>query len=466
MKISPVFVFLFGLTSMGMAEESGLRGLQGNSNGNGNGSGNGNGNGNGPPNDEDPEFIQDDQLPPGLVNNPNAAVGVDFKQGKKPKVQKLPKINKNHLKIRGLDNKLILLNLDEAQRVNVFSPDRFTPSADGTFVTDKKTGEVVPLTTFHVANDGANVVFGTDFESNLFHVRIAPEAAAEEQAVRGQVQNFQHLSMDGADYLVGYSDDDVDLTNAPSYGELLDQEDKIPDDLPSPEVKQNQGKRRVQNQGKRRVQATSSVTLFGKTCTSWDWLDVAITTDSKFVSSYPSHLSRVQAIFTEAAEIYWKESCVRLYIWTYENTVTSPNWYWESYPQYTDSSGCSDWGALDLLQWNVQNYHNNIYRDAWHMFSGSKFLDGSVIGCAYIDVCQNNNLAFGANYMTFTTSLRWQAVLFAHELGHNLGLNHLPSTNGYWVMEPIINNAIFDLHPTNAVTVNNKVVQSSSCGWF
>lgn len=44
------------------------------------------GNGNGPP-----EFLRNNQLPAGLVNNPSTAVGVKFKAGKKPKVQKLMK---------------------------------------------------------------------------------------------------------------------------------------------------------------------------------------------------------------------------------------------------------------------------------------------------------------------------------------------------------------------------------------
>ena len=100
-----------------------------------------------------------------------------------------------------------------------------------------------------------------------------------------------------------------------------------------------------------------------------------------------------------------------------------------------------------------------------HLFGGRDFSDGSVIGCAFYSNC-NKDWGYGVNHMTFTSDLRLQAVLFAHELGHNLDLPHLPNTYGYWVMEPIINSAPYDLNPGNADTVKNKILGRTDCGWY
>jgi hypothetical protein len=70
------------------------------------------------------------------------------------------------------------------------------------------------------------------------------------------------------------------------------------------------------------------------------------------------------------------------------------------------------------------------------------------------------------NGVAFTTNLRLQAVMFAHELGHNLGLNHLSTTGGYYVMEPAVNFAPYGFSPTNEVAVRDKVVYNSNCGWY
>jgi len=413
-------------------------------------------------------------------------------------------MNMKNPKIRGLDNKIIKLDIEEAERINVFDPQQYELSEDGTYVTDIATGETIPLTVFYLENDGARVVFSTDEDNNLIHVRIVSENGDQEEDTDiTQVQNFQSLVVDGTTFLVGYPDVDIDLSNVPPYGEPAVAENPIPDDLPTPESEQHQGNRRAQANN-------SPGTAFGRTCSSWDYLGVAITTDSSFASRYPSHLSRVQAILAEAVEIYWRESCVFIYLSHYENTVTN-SWYWESYPQYTDSSGCGDFGALDMLQWEARNFKQNVYRDVWHMFTGNNFADGNTAGCAYYNGCGSKDYGYGIERMTFTTSLRLQAIDYAHvsaeniplrntytiynvqhssayvtfsfvctshafppfslsciaqELGHNLNLPHLSNTNGNYVMEPYINYAPYDLTPSNANSVRNLVLGSSVCGWY
>jgi hypothetical protein len=65
--------------------------------------------------------------------------------------------------------------------------------------------------------------------------------------------------------------------------------------------------------------------------------------------------------------------------------------------------------------------------------------------------------------MAYSTNLRMQAVLFAHELGHNLGLPHLGTQDGKWVMEPSVNSAPWDFTDTNAADIRNSVV-FGGCG--
>jgi hypothetical protein len=72
---------------------------------------------------------------------------------------------------------------------------------------------------------------------------------------------------------------------------------------------------------------------------------------------------------------------------------------------------------------------SNEYHDEWHLFSGADF-QGGTIGCAYVNSCHDYDWGYGVNEMPYTTSLCQQAVLFAHELGRNLGLNHAITTNG------------------------------------
>lgn len=251
-----------------------------------NGNNNGNGHGKDDDNDSMPEFLTDGELPGELVGNPSQTVGVDFKAGKKPKSQKLPGFaNKKSVIIRGLDNKPIKLDLESSERVNVYHPDQYTLSDDGTHVTDNETGEVIQLTTFFATDKKNNfeVMYSLDEQGYLNYARVTPKGSDEEgpeseedfeleMERKGAIQNFQLL--DGTDILVGYEDDDIDLTNAPSFGDVEMPEDvtESGDDMED----------EVNGERRRRMQRTDAVTAYGKTCYAWDFLTVRITTDRKF----------------------------------------------------------------------------------------------------------------------------------------------------------------------------------------
>ena len=447
-----------------------------NDKGNGNSNGNGNGKGKGKEDgDFMPEFLSYNNLPQGLLNNPSQAVGVDLKAGKVLRGQKTPNLTgKKKATIRGLDDKPIKLDLATAERINVYHPNQYTVSRDGSYVTENETGKEIQLNVFY-ASDHKNqfdVLYSLNEYGYLTDARVSPKVSGdgpgrkddvemELHKNKGKIQNFQRL--DNTNILVGYMDEDVDMTNAPSLGDV---------DIPKEDSEMEEGEEGNTRRNRRRTQATSTATRFGKTCTSWDWLDVRIATDKKFKDKYSDHTSKAQAVFAEAAEIYWKESCVWLYMWHYESTVGNPNWITPN-GQHLDTrlsgstthSGCNGYGVLDIFGETARANQPNVYRDAWHLFSGANF-SGNTIGCAALNVCKSVSSGYGVNQITFSTSLRLQAVLFAHELGHNLGLSHLSSTPGNWVMEPSINFAPWDLTNNNAKNVRNKVVESSACGWY
>ena len=117
----------------------------------------------------------------------------------------------------------------------------------------------------------------------IANVRITPRVSEDgsggeddddmevEMDREGKIQNFQRL--DNTDVLVGYMDEDIDLTNAPALGEV---EDYIEEE--GTEVEEDGGNDPFH---RRRMQARGSARAFGRTCTSWDFLSVRIVTDKK-----------------------------------------------------------------------------------------------------------------------------------------------------------------------------------------
>lgn len=386
-----------------------------------------------------PSFLDGDDLPPGLVDNPSGVVGVDFKPGRKPKVQRNPKFINGKSQIRGIDDKVFELDLTVAERINVYSPEQFVESADGTSVTNIETGETIPLLYFFQQDEknGMDITFVAEEDGTIINARAKPKFVEEEDgALASKIQHFQAIP--GTDVLAAYADDDLDLSKAPSYGE--EEFDRNSEKTLPPEFleKLNGGGRALyasdfkddltnEQQGEgdprdatRRTQAGYSVTLFGKTCTSWDWLDVRITTDRLFANAYPSHQSRAQAIVAEAAEIYWNESCVRLYIWSYSHTYGNSDWNlklsstavypWDSYISGMPSGCGSTYGGLNFMRDIAKRNFVGNYRDAWHMFTGANFSDAA--GCAYVNACKSEEFGYGVNKMTWTTNLRYQAGTF------------------------------------------------------
>jgi len=182
-----------------------------------------------------PKFLNDNELPPGLKDNPSKALGIKFKKkpGKGtqsqyiPKAQRVMNVKENKsVIIRGLDNKPIKLDLDSAERLNVYSTKTFTLSDDESYVTDKKTGEVYQLNCFYTSDEDHQISWSTDEDGNISNVHVIPKLAKDEEFAPNTLgQTFQ--AYPGADnVVVGYLDEEVDMPIQSFEGDMYSDEDE------------------------------------------------------------------------------------------------------------------------------------------------------------------------------------------------------------------------------------------------
>ena len=77
--------------------------------------------------------------------------------------------------------------------------------------------------------------------------------------------------------------------------------------------------------------------------------------------------------------------------------------------------------------WNANRPNPNLW-DLFQFFTGTSFVPPT-IGCAYVGVtCKTPTSAYGANNIAFSGNTQLQGVLVAHEMGHNIGANHLANS--------------------------------------
>jgi hypothetical protein len=178
-------------------------------------------------------------------------------------------------------------------------------------------------------------------------------------------------------------------------------------------------------------------------------VEIAIAYDARFCAAQATTDGSVavQAIFARAKLIYDATTCVELVLTTVEGSCVA------GVTDYNDLSlfpvGPSGCGTTGYLQ-NLRTYWNDGRRpggsvtadldvDAAHIFTG-EFTDSPVAGCAFTStVCTNS--AYGSNALRFSLDLN--AVIFAHELGHNLSGSHQsPSTSH--VMDASVSSTAFN----------------------
>jgi hypothetical protein len=173
-------------------------------------------------------------------------------------------------------------------------------------------------------------------------------------------------------------------------------------------------------------------------CSSLRTIRIAIAYDSSFCTTFggaDGAKREVERIVAMASTSWYSRPglCVQLQIADLEghcNSETDP---------YNRGDIESGYNGLGMLHYFADYWHtsrSNVSRDTAHLFRTQSFTDDA-LGCA---VCRSlcSRTAYGVIAFSSTISAVQRAVLFAHELGHNAGADHIDPTEGDFIMEPFI----------------------------
>jgi hypothetical protein len=173
-------------------------------------------------------------------------------------------------------------------------------------------------------------------------------------------------------------------------------------------------------------------------CSSLRNIRIAIAYDSSFCATFggaDGAKREVERIVAMASTSWYSRPglCVQLQIVSLEGHCNSET---DPYNRGDIESGCNGYGMLDYFESYWNTHRSNVSRDAAHLFRTRSFTDWPY-GCAY-DRSLCETFAYGVNAFPSTMSAVRRAVLFAHELGHNAGADHIDPTEGDFIMDPVI----------------------------
>jgi hypothetical protein len=158
-------------------------------------------------------------------------------------------------------------------------------------------------------------------------------------------------------------------------------------------------------------------------CSSLHVIEVAIAFDSTFCVSHDggrASRQEIERIVARSSLLYGQQGvCAKLVISHLEGFCTDSEDPYRAGVDLNDI-GCQSDGLLNVLRdfWNANR--ESVRRDAAHLFY-ARDLAGSSIGCASTRTLCSSRDAYGANEMGFSSDEQRRAILFAHELGHNVG---------------------------------------------
>lgn len=214
--------------------------------------------------------------------------------------------------------------------------------------------------------------------------------------------------------------------------------------------------------------STSSSTLHSgrklstSACTTWSKIQVAIVYDSTFCASFGDEAgadAKVQEVVALASERYQQDGlCVKLEISDLEGWCDASS---DPYKPLRDTnqSGCGGTGGLNDFKDYFNANRQDVIRDVAHLFVGGGEFSDPAIGCAFtggsIGVWCDLQWAYGINRISFSSDPDLQAVVFAHELGHNGGAGH-ESTNGY-IMYGAVNIAANGFSSNSIASMRNSI---------
>ena len=171
-------------------------------------------------------------------------------------------------------------------------------------------------------------------------------------------------------------------------------------------------------------------------CASYKIIDVAIVYDSSFCAKYGGSAGANRKVheIVSLANVFYNQPglCAFLSIPSIEGHCRHSTDPYRS--MVKKDSLLHDFASY----WNRNR--GGRRRDAAHFFSGTDYSPDNGVGRAYLGqhAC-STRFGYGVNWITFTSVLHHQAVLFAHELGHNLNAHHDRQNSGF-IMAPSVGN--------------------------
>lgn len=178
-------------------------------------------------------------------------------------------------------------------------------------------------------------------------------------------------------------------------------------------------------------------------CPSYNVIEVAVSFDSTLCSKrggFSKAKAEVEKIVARASALYGSQGvCAKLKISHLEGFCSSSS---DPYRRSVNSGniGCGGEGVLDAYQDYWRRNKSGVHRDVSHLFFEQDV--GNSIGCAYVGTLCSKDWGYGVNDISFSRDLNQWTAVFAHELGHNTGMNHISDSSRTNVMNDSIGSGV------------------------
>ena len=198
-------------------------------------------------------------------------------------------------------------------------------------------------------------------------------------------------------------------------------------------------------------------------CSSYKVVELAAAYESSFCKYYGGKEGadqRIKLIIAGVNDKYKMHACIKVRLSHLEGYCDSNS---DPYKKLNSNlSGCSGDGLLDDVGRYWKKNREDIPRDVMHLFTGTGFKDEkyNIVGCATTGTICNSGRAFGVNHITYNRSVNLQAVLVAHELGHNLGARHYDDEHGF-IMNSSIQKASNGFFEGTVQRIEDTISQTS-----
>jgi len=398
-----------------------------------------------------PKNTENDKSDSATVDQPAAMEGLADSFYLKSSVTLHRRSVDNH-SVKSFDGSVRCL-FEKTARVNMFSSDEYTPSADGSSVVDTE-GNEFPL----------NVWEGPcEDDNHSVHVTMDEAGSKSYIVVTGVDNDDTHYQPvgNGSDDFYVYTDSMMKDTSdpnvhvfgndlnfqAPTFVEVVeDHESEFVEGgsrrLPQLSASDTVSLRGISNKRQLAEVCTNKGSNDGNQCDCYRGLKIAIVYDASFCAIFGSNqnaIIQIEDIVSRASKEYENAMCVKLEIGAVKNIDTendTPNgsgrcevdYENDSYSDMNRDNLCPTNGK-DTDHWlndftNHMNSSNQLGGGlaTTHLFSG--YTAKNAVGCAWIGRSCDDHYAYGINLMDWTNNQAARTAVFAHELGHNLGCEH------------------------------------------